>query len=165
MSPSQGRPRHLRRRFLAPCHRHPKSRTTQPCSAQALSSVTTPRVAPAPAPGGKAPLECDSVLPSMAASSAQGFSHTHARCPALTSRPGDRAWRPGHPQTHLCVYVGHLQAGGKVARVPQKGSASRGPGTETRGAKFFPPSFGDSPFTDAKTEARCRAGSGVTQEV
>lgn len=93
---ARGRPgsrgaQHLRVESLAPQHPGPPSQTTQACSAQSHSSVTTPRVAPAPAPWGKAPLEHDSAVPSMAASlSAQGFSHTHAYCPLRPSFLGDQ---------------------------------------------------------------------------
>lgn len=92
--PGQGKAKGLRGSevsFLAAHHPGPPSQTTQACSAQGHSSVTTPRVAPAPAPWGKAPLEHDSAVPSMAASfSAQGFPHAHAHCPPCTSFPGDQ---------------------------------------------------------------------------
>lgn len=141
--------------FLAAHHPGPPSQTTQACSAQGHSSVTTPRVAPAPAPWGKALLERDSAVPSMAASfSAQGFPHAYACCPPCTTSPADQPF-----PTHLLVHPGHLMAGGKVARGPQKGSEGERP---RQGGEMhsLPLVFWCSPFTDGETEAQRNSGPG-----
>lgn len=156
--PGQGKAKGLRGSevsFLAARRPGPPSQTTQSFSAQGHSSVTTPRVAPAPAPWGKAPLEHDSAVPSMAASfSAQGFPHAHAHCPPrLPSQVTSLL------QTHLRVHPGHPKAGEKGARAPHKGSEDKGLplGGE---ARFSLLAFQRSPFTDGETEAHRNSESG-----
>lgn len=106
------------------------AQTTQACSAQGHSLVTTPRVAPAPAPWGKAPLEHDSAVPSMAAPfSAQGFSHAHTHWLPSASFPRDQS-SPDTPPRSPRTPDGRREGGQRAT--PQRDLKARALGREQK---------------------------------